>query len=230
METVTDIIFLGSKITADGDRSHEVKTLAPWKKNYDKPRQRIKKQRDYFADKCPSSQSYRFSSSPVWMWELDHKEGWASSNWCFWPWCGEDSWEPLGLRKHPDPALLKKHEKFQVVWHRKAIIKKEKEKLLELFLDKNTKHRKIEGDAKFSEFLFYETSVLTVFIPSSLILIWHLISFRSSQQFIFIIASALATVNSAFYKHYTCLGPSDSLMCRLAFTIICLLCAIWWGS
>ena len=145
-------------------------------------------------------------------------------------WCGEDSWEPLGLRKHPDPALLKKHEKFQVVWHRKAIIKKEKEKLLELFLDKNTKHRKIEGDAKFSEFLSYETSVLTVFIPSSLILIWHLISFRSSQQFIFIIASALATVNSAFYKHYTCLGPSDSLMCRLAFTIICLLCAIWWGS
>ena len=63
METVTDIIFLGSKITADGDRSHEVKTLAPWKKNYDKPRQRIKKQRHYFANKGPSSQSYGFSSS-----------------------------------------------------------------------------------------------------------------------------------------------------------------------
>ena len=84
--------------------------------------------------------------------------------------------------------------------------KGKKEKLLELFLDENTKHRKIEGDAKFIEFLSYETSVLTVFIPSSLILIWHLVSFRSSQQFIFIIASALATVNSAFYKHYTCFG------------------------
>ena len=60
METVTDFIFLGSKITADGDRSHEVKTLAPWKKNYDQPRQHIKKQRDYFADKGASSQSYGF--------------------------------------------------------------------------------------------------------------------------------------------------------------------------
>ena len=47
----TDFIFLGSKITVDGDCSHEIKTLAPWKKNYDKPRQHIKKQRDYFANK-----------------------------------------------------------------------------------------------------------------------------------------------------------------------------------
>ena len=51
METVTDFIFLGSKITAVGDCSHEIKTLAPWKKSYDQPRQRIKKQRHYFADK-----------------------------------------------------------------------------------------------------------------------------------------------------------------------------------
>ena len=50
-ETVTDFIFLGSKITADGDSSHEIKTLAPWKESYDKPRQCIKKQRLYFADK-----------------------------------------------------------------------------------------------------------------------------------------------------------------------------------
>ena len=66
METVTDFIFLGSKITADGDCSHEIKTLAPWK-NYDKPRQLIKKQRHYFVNKGPSSQSYGFSSSHVWM-------------------------------------------------------------------------------------------------------------------------------------------------------------------
>ena len=54
--------------------SHEIKTLAPWKKNYDQPRQHIKKQRYYFVNKCLYSQSYGFSISHVWMWELDHKE------------------------------------------------------------------------------------------------------------------------------------------------------------
>ena len=58
--------------------------LAPWKKRYDKPRQRIKKQRHHSVDKGPSSQSNDFSSSHVWIWELDHKEGWAPKNWCFW--------------------------------------------------------------------------------------------------------------------------------------------------
>ena len=57
METMTDFIFLGSKITAVGDCSHEVFFHAPWKKSYDQPRQHIKKQRHYFADKSPSSQS-----------------------------------------------------------------------------------------------------------------------------------------------------------------------------
>ena len=58
--------------------------LAPWKKNYDQPRQHVKKQRHYFASKVPSSQSYGFSSSHVRMWELHYKESWASKNWCFW--------------------------------------------------------------------------------------------------------------------------------------------------
>ena len=66
-ETVADFIFLGSKITADGDCSHESKMLAPWKKSYNQPRQHIKKQRHYFANKGPSSQGYGFSSSHVWM-------------------------------------------------------------------------------------------------------------------------------------------------------------------
>ena len=57
--------------------------LAPWKNRYDKPRQCIKKQRHPFANKGPSSQSNGFSSSHVWMWELDHKEGWGPKNWCF---------------------------------------------------------------------------------------------------------------------------------------------------
>ena len=69
VETVTGFIFLGSKITAEGDCSHEIKRrlLAPWKESYDQPRQRIKKQRHYFANKGPSSQSYGFSRSHVWM-------------------------------------------------------------------------------------------------------------------------------------------------------------------
>ena len=67
VETVSDFIFWGSKITADGDYSHEIKTLTPWKETYDQPRQHIKKQRHYFANKGPSSQSYSFSSSHVCM-------------------------------------------------------------------------------------------------------------------------------------------------------------------
>ena len=58
--------------------------LAPWKKSYNKPRQHIRNQRHHFADKCPSSQSYGFSSSHVWMWELDYKESWAPKTWRFW--------------------------------------------------------------------------------------------------------------------------------------------------
>ena len=94
-ETVTDFIFSGSKITADGDWSHEIKRLAPWNNSYDKPRCYIKKQRHYFASEGLYSQSYDFSSSHVWMWELDHKEGWVLMN------CGvgEDSWESLGLQE-----------------------------------------------------------------------------------------------------------------------------------
>ena len=98
MKTVADFIFLGSKITVDIGWSHEIKTLAPWKKSYDQARQRIKKQRHYFADKSPYSQSYCFSTSHVWMWELENKESWALKNWCFWTVVGEDSWESLGLQ------------------------------------------------------------------------------------------------------------------------------------
>ena len=58
--------------------------LTPWKESYDQARQHIKKQRHYFANKGPSSQSYGFSSSHVWMWELDYKESWVLKNWCFW--------------------------------------------------------------------------------------------------------------------------------------------------
>ena len=67
VETVSDFIFLGSQITADGDCSHEIKTLTPWKESYDQPREHIQKQRHYFANKGLSSKGYGFSSGHVWM-------------------------------------------------------------------------------------------------------------------------------------------------------------------
>ena len=78
-------LFWGdSKITADGDCSHEIKTLTPWKESFDQSRQHIKKQRHYFANKGPSSQGYGFSTYHVSMWEMNYKESWALKNWCFW--------------------------------------------------------------------------------------------------------------------------------------------------
>ena len=112
METVRDFILGGSKITADGDCSHEIKKmLAPWKKSYAQPRQYIKKQRHYFASKGPSSQGYGFSSSHVWMWELDYKESWAPKKWCFWTVVLEKTLEsPLDSKEiqpvHPKGNLL----------------------------------------------------------------------------------------------------------------------------
>ena len=97
METVTDFILGSSKITADGDCSHEIKRgLLLGKKSYDQLRQHAKKQRHYFAKKGLSSQSYGFSSSHVWMWELDHKKAELQRTDAFKLWCGEDSWESLG--------------------------------------------------------------------------------------------------------------------------------------
>ena len=81
--------------------------LAPWKKSYKQPRQYIKKQRHYFANKGPSSQSYGFSSSHVWIWELDYKESWAPKSWCFWTVVLEKTLEsPLDC-KDIQPSILK---------------------------------------------------------------------------------------------------------------------------
>ena len=92
VETVADFILGGSKITADGDCSHEIKRrllLGSYLDTYsyvvyDQPRQHIKKQRHYFVNKDPSSQGYGSSNSHVWMWELDYKISWALKNWCVW--------------------------------------------------------------------------------------------------------------------------------------------------
>ena len=86
--------------------------FASWKKSYDEPRQHIKRQRHYFADKGLSSQSYGFSSSHVWIWELDHKESWAPKNWCFWTAVLEKTLEiPLNC-KEIQPVYPKRNQSW----------------------------------------------------------------------------------------------------------------------
>ena len=103
VETLTDVIFLGLKITVDGDCTHEIKRhllLLLLKRSYDKPRQHVKKQRHYFASKGPYSQGYGFSSSHVWMWQLDYKESQAPKNCCFWTVVLEKTFEnPLDCKE-----------------------------------------------------------------------------------------------------------------------------------
>ena len=81
---MSDFIFLDSKITADGDCSHEIKRRLLLGRKAMTNLDRCKKQRHYFANKGPSSQGYGFSSGHVLMWELDCEESWALKNWCFW--------------------------------------------------------------------------------------------------------------------------------------------------
>ena len=90
--------------------------LAAWKKNYDQPRQHIKKQRHYFTNKGLSSQSYGFSSSHVWIWELDYKESWAPNNRCFWTVVLEKTLEsPLGC-KEIKSVNLKGNQSWNIHW------------------------------------------------------------------------------------------------------------------
>ena len=115
-ETVADFIFGGSKITADSDCNHEIKTLAPWKKNYDQFRQHIKKQRHYFADKGLSSQSYGFSSNYVWgceSWTIkkaEHRRIDALELWCWRrllkvPWTARRSNQSIPKEISPEYSL-----------------------------------------------------------------------------------------------------------------------------
>ena len=109
-ETVVDFLFWSSKITADGDCSHEIKRrFTPWKESYDQPRQHIKKQRHYFANKGPSSQDYVFfqwscMDVRVGLWRKLSAEELMLLN------CGvgEDSWESLGLQGDPTSPSLRR--------------------------------------------------------------------------------------------------------------------------
>ena len=112
--------------------------FTPWKKSYDQPRQLIKKQRHYFANKGPPSLGYGFSSSHVWVWELDYKETWVLKNWCFWTVVlektlespldckeiqpvhpkGDQSWVFIGRTDIEDetPILLPPNAKSWLIW------------------------------------------------------------------------------------------------------------------
>ena len=83
VEIVDDFTFLGSKITEDGDYSHEIKRSLLLGSKIMTNQDSILKSRD-IVNKGPSSQGYGFSSSHVWLWELDYKESWMQKNWCFW--------------------------------------------------------------------------------------------------------------------------------------------------
>ena len=78
-----EIVILSEVSQTEKDKYH-ISLITPWKESYAEPRQHIQKQRHYFANKGPASQGYGFSSSHVWMWELDCEEGWGPKNWCFW--------------------------------------------------------------------------------------------------------------------------------------------------
>ena len=104
VERMADLIFLVSKIIADGDCSHEIKRpLLLGSKVMTNLDSILKKQRHYFANKGPSSQGYCVSSGHVWMWELDYKESWVPKNWCFWSVVLEKTLEsPLDCKEiHP---------------------------------------------------------------------------------------------------------------------------------
>ena len=111
VETVADFIFLGSKITADGDCSHEIKRCLLLGRKVMTNLDSILKGRD-IANKGPSSPTCGFTSSHVWMWELDYKESWVPKNWCFWTVVLEKSLESPLDRKEIQPV----HPKGDQSW------------------------------------------------------------------------------------------------------------------
>ena len=101
--------------TADGDCSHEIKTLAPWKKIYDKPRQHIKNKRHHFADEGLNAQHYGFSISHVQVWVLDHKEGWEMNIYCFQTVVLE-SWESLAQQGDQTIERIDAEAEVLILW------------------------------------------------------------------------------------------------------------------
>ena len=117
METVSDFIFLGSKITADGDCSHEIKRCLLLGRKTMTNLDSLLKSRDVtLPTNVLSSQSYGFSSSHVWMWELDCEEGWALKNWCFWTVVLGKTLESLLDSKETQPVHPKGDQSWVLIW------------------------------------------------------------------------------------------------------------------
>ena len=116
METVADFIFLGSKITADGDCSHEIKRRLLLGRKVMTNLESMLKSRHYFVNKGQSSQGYSFSSGHVCMWELFCEESWAWKNWCFWTVVLEKTLEsPLDC-KEVQPVHPKGDQSWVFIW------------------------------------------------------------------------------------------------------------------
>ena len=108
METVINLFFLGSTITADGDCSPEIKRRLLLGRKVMTNLDSLLKSRDITLPKnVPSSQSCGFSSSHVWMWELDYKESWVPQNWCFWTWCWRRLLRVPWTAKRSNQSILK---------------------------------------------------------------------------------------------------------------------------
>ena len=87
----------------------KLKDVYSWKESYDQPRQYIIKKRHYLVNSSPSSQGYGFTSSHVWMWELDYKESWVLKNWCFWLWCWRRLLRVPWSARRSNPSILKEN-------------------------------------------------------------------------------------------------------------------------
>ena len=115
VEAVIDFLFLGSKITADGDCRHEIRRHFPLGRKAMTDLDRVKKQRHHFANKGMYSQSYGLSSSHILMWELYHKEGWALKNWCFQTVVMEKTLESPLYCKEIKPANPKRNQPWILI-------------------------------------------------------------------------------------------------------------------